>query len=162
MIILGILYENGVGIARDQKAAFQWALKAAEAGNPSAMAAAAYYYLTGQGVAKDPAMVKRWYERSANAGEAEGMYGLALVYANGTGTAADPRLAAQWMIRAIRGGSIQAAAAVMRAPNNWSAAFRQDLQMQLRAAGVYQGKVDDNIGAETRRAIRALSARDLF
>lgn len=161
MTMLAMLHGAGMGLAKDEKRSFEWSQKAAEAGSLMSMYQLGTCYLTGAGVAANPAEAKRWYEKAANAGGAEGMYGLGYLYEKGIGVAANPGLAADWMVLAIRAGSLQAAESLIRTPGDWSAAFRQALQKRLREAGVYQGKIDGDIGSGTRRAIAALNGRDL-
>jgi len=159
MQLLGQLYDQGKGLAKNTERAFEWKLKAAKAGLAVAMHHVGYYYLLGIGVSANPVEAKRWWEKAASAGEAEAMYILAELYEEGKGVAVNPKIAADWMILAIRSKSFQAAEKIMRRPWNWIPAFRKEFQKNLREAGVYTGKIDGNIGSGSRRAIAELTKR---
>jgi TPR repeat protein len=157
MYKMSLFYGNGVGVTKDNGQAFAWTLKAAQAGFATAMADLGGRYRQGIGVAADPAEAKRWFERGAKAGEARAMFGMSRLYAEGAGVAVDPRVAADWMVQAIRGNSYGAIDSIMNRPADWSKAFREELQKRLHEAGVYEGPINGEIGASTRRAIAVLS-----
>ncbi len=159
MQLLGQLYDQGKGLAKNTERAFEWKLKAAKAGLAVAMHHVGYYYLLGIGVSANPVEAKRWWEKAASAGEAEAMYILAELYEEGKGVAVNPKIAADWMILAIRSKSFQAAEKIMRRPWKWIPAFRKEFQKNLKEAGVYTGKIDGNIGSGSRRAIAELTKR---
>lgn len=66
--MLGVLYSEGQGVARDQAIAFHWFQLAAAQGNPTAEFNLALAYERGEGVAKDPAEAEKWYTKAAESG----------------------------------------------------------------------------------------------
>jgi TPR repeat protein len=71
MTNLGVLYQNGWGVAQDYAKAREWYEKAADKGNTIAMVNLGMLYRNGWGVAQDYAKAREWYEKAANKGEAE-------------------------------------------------------------------------------------------
>ncbi len=53
MVNLGVMYENGRGVERDDAEAVKWYRKAAEAGNAKGMVKLGLLYAKGRGVAED-------------------------------------------------------------------------------------------------------------
>ena len=80
MINLGLLYDNGHGVAQDYAKAREWYEKAAAKGNADAMANLGLLYENGQGVAQDYAKAREWYEKAAAKGNASAMTNLGLLY----------------------------------------------------------------------------------
>jgi TPR repeat protein len=105
MIQIGLLYENGHGVAKDYAQARQWYEKAAAAGIADAMFDLGLLYENGQGVAKDYAQARQWYEKAAAAGSAQAMGALGGLYYNRQGVAQDYALARQWFERAAAAGN---------------------------------------------------------
>lgn len=68
---LGICYENGEGIEKDNKKAAEWWKKAAEKGNAKAQYKLGNYYMNGTGVAQDKTYAIIWYERAIAQGNLE-------------------------------------------------------------------------------------------
>ncbi|HEY1504285.1 MAG TPA: tetratricopeptide repeat-containing serine protease family protein [Stellaceae bacterium] len=66
--MLGVLYSEGHGVARDQATAFHWFQLAAAQGNATAEYNLALAFERGEGVAKDIAEAEKWYAKSAAAG----------------------------------------------------------------------------------------------
>lgn len=157
MVRLAGLYAHGNGVAKNMTESFRWFLKAAEGGYPYAMYEVGNHYLFGMGVTKNLVEAKRWYQKAAEGAEPEGMYGLAYLYDQGLGIARDPAVAADFMMEAIQAGSFQAAKMIMTKPWALNPDFRKELQKRLREAGLYNGKIDGAMGAETRRAIAELA-----
>src|SRR5262249_36611089 len=76
MRILGILYYNGEGVARDYTKAREWWEKAANKGDASAMSNLGSLYLGGQGVTQDSAKALELFRKAADKGEALAMTNL--------------------------------------------------------------------------------------
>jgi hypothetical protein len=68
MNMLGVLYNNGYGVARDYDQARHWQEKSAEAGNPSAMHNLGLSYESGRGVATDLKKAQEWYRKATATG----------------------------------------------------------------------------------------------
>ena len=66
---LGVIYENGEGVARDDKTAAQWYKLAAEQGNADAQYNLGLMYLWGRGIPKDLIYAYMWADIVASAGE---------------------------------------------------------------------------------------------
>jgi hypothetical protein len=63
MFNLGVLYENGQGVAQDYGTARKWYQKAAEAGDPYGMFYLGLLYDQGLGVAEDHTKAREWSKR---------------------------------------------------------------------------------------------------
>ncbi len=104
-IALGLLYENGYGVARDYARAVAWYQHAAEQGDAKGQYELGMKYLKGQGVARDADEALRWLRAAAEQGLPEAQYELGLFYRRGGGgTAPDPAAAARWHEKAARQG----------------------------------------------------------
>jgi uncharacterized protein len=77
--MLGVLYSEGLGVARDQAAAFHWFELAAAHGNPTAAFNLGLAYERGEGVAKNQAEAEKWYTKSAESGVPEAELRLARI-----------------------------------------------------------------------------------
>lgn len=87
--LLGVLYEQGLGVPMNLARAARWYAKADAAGSASATFALAMMTLQGRGVDKDDVDGRRLLDKAAKAGDAQANYNLALLrLAEGT-TAAD-------------------------------------------------------------------------
>lgn len=77
--LLGVLYEQGLGVHLDLSRAARWYKQADVAGSAPATFALAMMTLQGRGVDKDEAEGKRLLVKAAEAGDAQASYNLALV-----------------------------------------------------------------------------------
>lgn len=78
---LAKLYYNGYKkVPQDKEKAFEWYLKAAEAGEVDAFPNVAYAYREGDGTLKDVNKAKEWYEKGVEAGDPASMRGLGYMY----------------------------------------------------------------------------------
>ena len=87
--ILGLMYANGQGVAKDSAEAVKWYRKAAEQGRATAQNNLGLMYEKGEGVAKDHREAVKWYRLAAQQGYATAQGNLAAMYANGQGVAKD-------------------------------------------------------------------------
>jgi GYF domain 2/Sel1 repeat len=78
---LGIMYENGSGVAQDYPTAVAWYHKAADQGFAIAQYNLGTMYEYGEGVPKDDAEAVRWYRKAADQGDADAKEQLAAIYA---------------------------------------------------------------------------------
>jgi TonB family protein len=83
--------------------AFEWRLRAAELGDPIAMAGVARAYRQGSGVARDAAQAQGWTERAVAAGDAELWSRIGRAFQHGIDLPRDPGEAAAWYRRAAGG-----------------------------------------------------------
>ena len=69
-VSLALLYQRGVGTARDDRLALQWFSRAAEQGDSQAQHSLGLMLARGQGVARDPVRGLMWIDLAAALGEA--------------------------------------------------------------------------------------------
>ncbi len=89
MTVLGIIFENGLGMKENQVRAHELFEGAASRGNAFAGYCLAERYLTGIGVPTDFAEAVRWYEQSAGMGFAPAMLALSTLHEAGYGVERD-------------------------------------------------------------------------
>ena len=102
---LGVMFENGQGVAQDYLQASQWYRLSADQGDASAQ-----YNLGGlyrQGIAEvvqDYKKAAEWYWRAAEQGHATGQHNLGLMYYKGQGVVKDIIEAHKWFTLAKASG----------------------------------------------------------
>jgi TPR repeat protein len=101
--LLGNLYADGKGVARDYAAAFKWFRLAADQGNAAAQYNVAASYAAGVGVPKSDVDAAKWFRRAADQGMPVAQLNLGLLHASGTGVAKDNVEALKWFEIAFRG-----------------------------------------------------------
>ena len=105
---LGVMYENGQGVAEDHKTAAQWYTRAAEQEFAAAQHNLGVMYARGQGITKDNEAAVYWYKRAAEQGYDLAQSNLGLMYATGRGVPEDTVYAYMWMnLGASSGGEKQ-------------------------------------------------------
>jgi TPR repeat protein len=103
-ITLGIMYDYGQGVPRDDAIATEWYRKAALHGIPTVQHNLGVKYFEGIGIEKDYAEAARWWRMAADLGFAESQYSLGEMYAWGLGPAKDEEEAARWYRSAAEQG----------------------------------------------------------
>ena len=93
---LGVIYNNGEGVPKDDAEAVRWFQLAAEQGYAKAQFELGYKYRWGQGVPLDDAEAVRWYRLAAEQGDDIGQFSLGTMYAVGQGVRKDSVLAHMW------------------------------------------------------------------
>ena len=68
MFLVGMCYIDGVYVQEDSEQAFQWFLRAAEAGNLQSCYNVGLMYHTGEGIKKNKKEAKRWLTLAADNG----------------------------------------------------------------------------------------------
>jgi uncharacterized protein len=101
---LGWLYDQGKGVRKSYRRAFQWYLKAAQRGNRVAQYNLSLCYLLGQGIAPDEREAFRWVQKSAKTGYQDAVLALAWHYHNGCGIKVSLRQAEHWYRKAAQSG----------------------------------------------------------
>ncbi|MYM67568.1 sel1 repeat family protein [Pseudoduganella sp. FT55W] len=81
---LGMMYKNGMAVARDLKAAAQWLQFSANRQTPAAMFALAKLYLSGEGVKRDELAARRWIEKAADLEYPEAVMAMAIGLRDGS------------------------------------------------------------------------------
>ena len=105
---LGFMYQNGKGVAQDDRQAVEWYRKAADQGNAAGQNNLGYMYANGRGVAQDDRQAVEWYRKAADQGNAAGQNSLGFMYRNGRGVAQDDRQAVEWFRKAADQGNATA------------------------------------------------------
>jgi hypothetical protein len=67
--ILGLLYDDGRGVAQDYAEAVCWYRKAADQGHAAAQYNIGWLYMNGRGVAQDMAQARAWMQKAAAVGD---------------------------------------------------------------------------------------------
>ena len=94
---LGVMYENGRGVLRDDAESMSWYRKAAERGVPAAQYNLGVMYSKGQGVPQDYFEAAKWYRIAADRGVPRAQLNLGLLYADGLGVPQNYVLAHMWI-----------------------------------------------------------------
>ena len=106
-VYLGLLYEEGRGVAQNYLRAAQLFEQAAQQGDSEAQVLLADLYFDGLGVKKNYAAAFQWYLRAAEAGYADGQFSTGIMYELGEGTAQSYSTAAHWYRQAaVQGHSL--------------------------------------------------------
>ena len=105
---LGVCYETGDGMGRDQAEAAKWYRKAAEQGNAKAQRNLGVCYEYGRGVGEDPKEAVNWYRKAAEQGNADAQKSLARCYAMGLGVARNRAESLKWGQKAAEQGDTSA------------------------------------------------------
>ncbi|HDW3841041.1 TPA: SEL1-like repeat protein [Pseudomonas aeruginosa] len=159
---LGILYESGQGVAKDDAIAVQWLTKAAEQGDKDAQFVLGFGYAVGRGVAKDDAKAVEWYTKAAEQGVAGAQFNLGSMYASGQGVAKDEAKAVQWFTKAAEQGHSFAKDRLSRLVGK----YRQDFQDIRTAAdarnflSTYGSHDPDGLIPQAREMERSLSQKE--
>ncbi|MCG3203230.1 MAG: Cell division protein DamX [Gammaproteobacteria bacterium] len=107
-ITLGIMYDYGQGVPRDDAIATEWYRKAALHGMPTVQHNLGVKYFEGIGIDRDYAEAARWWRMAAGLGFAESQYSLGEMYAWGLGQAKDEAEASRWYLAAAEQGHVLA------------------------------------------------------
>lgn len=109
MTLLGMLYENGEGVARDAAKAASWYEIAAVRGDREAMFRLGILALDGRGVAKSERAAADWFAKAAELAQPEAMYNLGLLHISGIGgVRVDLKRAADLFTKAATAGNVDA------------------------------------------------------
>ena len=94
--ILGVMYEEGIGVSKNPSESVAWFRKAADQGDSTAQKYLGDMYRRGAGVPTDLREAMKWYRKSAEQGDgtAQGMLGL--IYERGLGVKRDLIQAYMW------------------------------------------------------------------
>ncbi|HEY9786470.1 MAG TPA: tetratricopeptide repeat protein [Candidatus Obscuribacterales bacterium] len=114
--ILGLLYENGLGVEKDMERAIFWMEKAASQGVAEAENHLGHLYLEGKSIEKDLARAEHWLAKAAEHGVSEAQLHLGTMYLRGHGVKKDINHAAILLRRAADQGSDEAREMMERVP----------------------------------------------
>jgi TPR repeat protein len=106
---LGLLYENGLGVVADDRAAVNWYRRAAEQDHREAAKRLALINFAGRHMWTSKLQAVKWFRRAAELGDAESQGFTGLIFREGWGVAPDPVEALKWFILAAGRGHAKAA-----------------------------------------------------
>lgn len=86
---LGLMYEKGIGVSKDEKEAVAWYLEAALQGNSDAQYNLAVLYENGRGSDVNFAQAHQWYRKAAVQGDGLAVGNLGMLYLRGQGVKED-------------------------------------------------------------------------
>jgi hypothetical protein len=90
---LAIMYQNGLGLVRNELLAYKWMQSAAQQDYGPALHGLGFMYMDGDCAAQDDVRALQWFEAAAKQGLAGAMVALAQMLEQGRGTAPDPKRA---------------------------------------------------------------------
>lgn len=90
---MGVMAENGFGMAKNYPQAAQWYLKAAKQGNTDAQYNLGAMYEHGIGMPPNYGQAARWYTPAAQSGDIDALSNLGVLYETGKGVKQDKILA---------------------------------------------------------------------
>jgi TPR repeat protein len=106
--LIGRIYGEGLGVARDEAKAAQWYKRGAELGDANAMFALGVLLAEGRGVKKDRVAAGELFEKAAATGHPEANYNLGMLFLKGDGKPENPYRAALHLRYAAEKGIAQA------------------------------------------------------
>jgi TPR repeat protein len=96
-IHLGIMYRDGIGVAKNSVKAAKWFRQAAQQGHPIVQNALGEMYSRGEGVPVNYIEAVKWFRLSAKNRYFRGWYNLGKAYFLGVGVPSDKRKAHIWL-----------------------------------------------------------------
>ena len=105
---LGMCLWRGLGVARDEPAAFNCFRAASEKGHPEAINNIGAFFRDGRVVERDLSLSAKWFAKSASYGNPFGEFNYALALRRGEGVKRDPAAAVKLLERAAEGGCVEA------------------------------------------------------
>ncbi len=94
--MLGYMYRDGKGVAKDEKEAFKWFRIVAEQGFPDAQFMLGKMYREGRGVLQDYKEASKWFRLAAEQGDAMAQLNLGTMYQQAEGVSQDDKEAVKW------------------------------------------------------------------
>ena len=107
-LYLGFMYDDGLGVVRDDAEAVKWYRSAAKAGHAEARYNLGWMYDYGEGVEQDYREAIKWYRRAAEAKHARAQNNLGWMYDKARGVKQDYRRAYMWYVLAQEQGDERA------------------------------------------------------
>ena len=99
---LGLMHEQGYGVAQDKCQAALCYKKAAEKGQVQAQYRLGSLYYHGQGVPRDLQQAAEWYKKAAEQGDTQAQAALGNMYLLGEGVPKDSSKAAYWHKKSLK------------------------------------------------------------
>lgn len=157
MAAVGYAAQNGLGMAQDYKEARIWFEKAAQLDDAYSMASLGFLYDAGYGVDQDYVEARYWYEKAAYKKDAYAMASLSRLHEQGLGTKVDAKEAVRWAVMAVESGDKGKLEEMKTSPDNFTPAFRREMQQALIGRGLYAGPVTGEFDAATLAALDRLA-----
>ena len=105
---VGIYYQNGIGVAKDNAEAVRWYKRAAEQGHANAQNNLGWMCQNGWGVEQNDTKAVEWYRKSAEQGNVYAQDNLGWMCQNGFGTEKNEAEAVMWYQKAADQGNSNA------------------------------------------------------
>jgi TPR repeat protein len=86
---VALMYEQGIGVTKDEKESVVWYRKSANQGSANAQFNLGVLYEKGRGVAVDFVQANQWYRKASVQGDALAIGNLGMLYLRGDGVKAD-------------------------------------------------------------------------
>ncbi len=102
---LGILYQKGLGVEKNLKAAFIWYKRSAANGNTDAMYNLGIMYDKGKVIYRSAKDATKWWKKAAELGNAEAQFNIAVEYFYGRTLGKDIPKALMWWKKSARQGN---------------------------------------------------------
>ncbi|WP_010488883.1 tetratricopeptide repeat protein [Pseudomonas sp. S9] len=96
---LALMYEQGIGVTKDETQAVSWYEKSAQQGNSNAQYNLGVLYENGRGTPVDFAQANQWYRKAAAQGDALAVGNLGMLYMRGDGVKVDKNLGLALLIQ---------------------------------------------------------------
>ena len=93
---LAIMYQNGLGLVRNDPLAFRWVRASAEQGHALAQHGLGFMYMEGECTERCGEKAVEWFQRAAAQGLTGSRTTLAMMYEEGRGIDKDPDEARKW------------------------------------------------------------------
>ena len=97
---LGMCYDWGLLVVKDDAQSFKWFKKAADQGDPSSQKNIGYCYMKGKGVAKDDPQAFEWFKKAAIQGNPTAQAMIGAYYLDGEVTAKNEKEGISWLKKA--------------------------------------------------------------
>jgi len=102
---LGILYNKGLGVEKNEKTAFIWYKRASANGNTDAMYNLALMYNQGRVIYRSPKDAFKWWKKAAELGNAEAQFNLGVMYVYGRSVKQNTTEALKWWKASAKQGN---------------------------------------------------------
>ena len=153
---LAKLYEQGVGVPRDEARALELYRDAAAQDFADAINDLGFLQFNGGlGLRPNPERALEYFERAADLRHPEAQFNYAALIDDGLIPGKGPSEAASYLYQALRSGSKDVLNLLLERPTMFAEETRVELQAQLQAFDFYNGSLDGDIGPGTKRGIRA-------
>jgi TPR repeat protein len=98
---VALMYENGIGVEKDEVQALAWYLKSAQQGNAAAQYNLAVLYENGRGTEVDFAQANEWYRSASLQGDPLAIGNLGMLYLRGDGVPVDKVAGIALLLRSV-------------------------------------------------------------